>query len=288
MKDKPEVSVIIPTRNAGVHFSRLLEAVFGQVTDKSYEVLALDSGSTDGTLDLLERYPVRLIEIDPSSFDWGRLRERAFEESRGAVFVNISQDAIPAGTDWLDNLIRPLEDERVGASCGGSIPDPERDFPQFQWEKNGYYYFTLEIKKFVSLYGKGLSFGNAAVPRKVWEELHIEPQATGEDFQFQMKLHGAGYRIEFPKDAPALHHHNYTLPAVFKRSRNEGFGLRQMGVKYNEFDLVRDFLGPRKYVQWLREVKRGTLGSPAEWLYPFMRPFAVYWGSRFARRYKWY
>ncbi len=288
MEDNPEISVVIPTRNAGAHLPRLLDAVFGQATDKAFEVIALDSGSTDGTLDSLGNYPVRLIEIEQSSFDWGRLRERVFEESRGEVVVNVSQDAIPAADDWLDNLVRPLEDDQVGASCGSSIPDPDRDFPQFQWEKNGYYYFTREIKKFVRLYGKGLSFGNAAVPRKVWEKLHIEPQATGEDFQFQMKLYAAGYRIVFPSDAPALHHHNYTLPAVFKRSRNEGFALRQMGVKYNELDLVTDLLGPRKYVQWLRELKHGTLESPAEWLYPFMRPFAVYWGSRFARRYEWY
>ena len=284
----PDVSVVLPTRNAGPHFARLLDAVFSQETEKNIEVIAFDSGSTDGTLGLLRERPLRLLEIRTQDFDWGRMRERAFEEAKAPFVVNLSQDAIPADNHWLDNLVRPLEDPQVGVSCGSSIPDPDRDFTQFQWEKNGYYYFTQEIKKFVRKYGKGLSFGNAAVSRKVWEELHIDPQATGEDFQFQIKLHETDYRIEFPEDAPVLHHHNYTLPGVFRRSRNEGFALRQMGVAYNEFDLVRDTLSLRKYIQWLRELKRGSLRSSAEWLYPFMRPLAVYIGSRFARSYRWY
>ncbi len=122
----------------------------------------------------------------------------------------------------------------------------------------------------------------------MWEALGIEPQATGEDFQFQTKLVGAGYRIAFPADAPVLHHHNYTLKGVYRRCRNEGLALRQMGCAYHELDLVFDLLTPKKYVQWLREVKRGSLGNAGEWLYPVLRPIAVYHGSRFARRMVWY
>jgi rhamnosyltransferase len=285
---RPAISIVIPTRNGMPGLRRLLDAVFAQETEKTFEVFAMDSGSDDGSLEVLREYPLRLIEIGQAEFDWGRMRERLFEEARGDVVVNLSQDAIPARPDWLDNLIRPLEDRTVGASSGSSIPDPDREFPQFQWEKNGYYYFTREIKKFTARYGRGMSFGNTAVPKRVWQELHINPQATGEDFGFQMKLHAAGCRIAFPEDAPVLHHHFYTLKGVFRRCRNEGLALREMGVRYNEADLLRDLASPRKYIQWLREVKRGSLRNSAEWLYPVLRPVAVYAGSRFAREMVWY
>ncbi len=288
LTERPSITVAIPCRNGGDILRRALSQVFAQEIDAPYEVLAFDSGSTDGTLALLAEYPVRVVPIDQSTFDWGRLRERMFQESQGAIMVSLSQDAVPAGSDWLARLVAPLDDPDVGVSCGSSIPDPEREFPQFQWEKNGYYYFTREIGKFTARYGKGLSFANTAVRRSVWEGLGIEPQATGEDFGFQMKLHGAGIPIAFPTDAPVFHHHNYSLKGVYRRCRNEGLALREMGCAYHEGDLLVDLASPRKFIQWLREVKRGSLRNSAEWSYPVLRPIAVYMGSRFARKMVWY
>lgn len=288
MTSEPEITIGIPCRDGGVILRRALAQVFAQETTRRVEVIALDSGSTDGTLEALADYDVRIISIEQGAFDWGRVRERLFEEARGGIVVNLSQDAIPAGTDWLERLIAPLYESDAGVSCGSSIPDPERHFPQFQWEKNGYYYFTREIGKFRAKYGKGLSFANTAVRREVWAALRIEPQATGEDFGFQIKLHRAGVEIAFPADAPVLHHHFYTVKGVFRRCRNEGLALREMGCAYTETDLAADLLSPRKYVQWLREVKRGSLRSAAEWIYPALRPVAVYTGSRFARKMVWY
>jgi len=288
MTTPPDITIGIPCRDGGPILQRALDQVFAQQTRRSFEVVAFDSGSTDGTLENLEARRVRVVSIDQAKFDWGRLRERMFDEAAGAIVVNLSQDAVPARADWLERLIAPLENEAVGVSCGSSIPDPDRHFPQFQWEKNGYYYFTREIAKFTERYGKGLSFANTAVRRSVWESLRIEPQATGEDFGFQMKLHAAGVPIAFPDDAPVLHHHNYTLRGVYRRCRNEGLALREMGCGYTEVDLLADLLSHRKYVQWLRELKRGSLRSSAELLYPVLRPAAVYMGSRFARNMIWY
>jgi len=288
MSSEPEITICIPCRNGGEILRRALAGVFAQETSRTFEVIALDSGSTDGTLEALAAHPVRVIAIEQAHFDWGRVRERLFEEARGGIVVNLSQDAIPAEHDWLERLIAPLLEGDAGVSCGSSIPDPERHFPQFQWEKNGYYYFTREIGKFTAKYGRGLSFANTAVRRDVWESLRVDPQATGEDFGFQIKLHRAGVKIAFPSDAPVLHHHYYTLKGVYRRCRNEGLALREMGCAYTEADLAADLVSPRKYMQWLREVKRGSLRSGAEWLYPALRPVAVYMGSRFARKMVWY
>lgn len=288
MSSPPELSIGIPTRNAGPAFRRLLEGVFAQRTDKRVEVFAIDSGSTDSTLEVVKGYDMRVVHYPQQEFNWGSLRDRLFMEAQTPIVVNLSQDAIPANENWLENLVRPLADPRVGVSCGSSIPDPDRNFRQFQWERNGYYYFTREMKRFVALHGRGLSFANTAVPKAVWESLRIDPQATGEDFQFQMKLNAANLRIAFPEDAPVLHHHNYTLRGVWRRCRNEGLALRSMGCPYSEADCLLDLASLPKHLQWLREVKRGSLRSSAEWLYPWLRPLAVYAGSRFAREMIWY
>lgn len=283
-----DVTIVMPTRNAGRILPRILDAIARQETSRAFDVLAVDSGSTDGTLELLRERGVRVLTIPTAQFNWGLTRDFAFQHATARVIVNLSQDAVPMGSAWLENLVRPLDDPEAGASCGSSIPDPERGFPQFPWERNGYFYFTREIAKFVNRYGKGLSFANCAVPRAVWEKLRFDEQPTGEDFQFQKKLHAAGLRIAFPDNAPVLHHHNYTLRGLWRRCRNEGFALHVLDCPYNEADLVRDLVSPAKYVQWLRELKYGRLHSAADVLFPMVRPVAVYMGSRFTRSPIWY
>lgn len=287
-KTNYDVTVAILTRNGGAVLERALRAVGEQQTNRRIELLAVDSGSTDGTLETLKRFGVRVINIPTDDFNWGATRDLAYQHASAPIIVNLSQDAVPNSHSWLERLIAPLEDPGVGASCGTSIPDPDRAHDQFPWEKNGYFYFTREIRKFTAKYGKGLSFANSAVPRAVWERLRLDPQPTGEDFQFQIKLHSANLAIAFPDDAAVLHHHDYALYSLFMRCRHEGFALRLLGCPYNEWDLLCDLAGHRKYIQWLRELKRGSMRSLADVLFPVLRPIAVYAGSRFARRVIWY
>ena len=76
--DIPDVSIGIPARDGGVLLKRLLQKVFAQDTPLKYEVYVLDSGSTDGTLNLLEKFPLRVIPIPRDTFNWGVVRERLF------------------------------------------------------------------------------------------------------------------------------------------------------------------------------------------------------------------
>lgn len=135
----PDITIGIPTRTAAccsaVSWSR-----FSPSRPRAVMRCLLDSGSTYGSLDVIGAHPV--VKIAQEHFDWGRMRERLFEEARGAMVVNLSQDAVPARCDWLSGSSRHCRIPAVGVSCGSSIPDPEWPFAQFQWERNGYYYFT--------------------------------------------------------------------------------------------------------------------------------------------------
>ncbi|MBI5093916.1 MAG: glycosyltransferase family 2 protein [Candidatus Hydrogenedentes bacterium] len=283
--DRPDVTVALLTRNAGTLLERVLHAVREQDTPRRVELLAIDSGSTDGTLALLDQFSARVVTIAGDAFDFGLTRDRAFEEARAPIVVSLSQDAIPAHPRWLEHLVAPLDDPAVAASCGRSIPDPDRGYPQFPWERNGYFYFTHEMKKFAGQYGRGLSNANSAIRRSVWEQVRFGAASIGEDYRFQSKLGADRGGIAFPDDAPVLHHHNYTLTQLYKRCRNEGLGLRELGCEYNEADLLLDLIAPRKYWVWLRELFSGRLTTCAALAFPLVRPAAVYAGSRFGRSY---
>ncbi len=282
------VSITLLTRDAGALLARVLDAISAQATDREVHVVAVDSGSRDATPEVLRARGAEVVSIAPDSFDFGRARDRVFELGRGEFVVTLSQDAVPAHDRWLENLLAPFANPFTAISCGASIPDPAREFDQFPWERNGHFYFTREMAKFRAAHGRGVSFANAAIRRSVWERLRIAPQALGEDFQFQQKVQAAGLAIAFPDRAEALHHHDYDLAGLWGRCRNEGLALRELGVDYTFGDFARDLVGPAKFVQWAREVRRGRLRTPAALAFPLVRPLAVFAGARSTRGYQPY
>lgn len=286
MNDAPMISIGLLTCNGGDLLRRALDAIKSQDYAGEVELVAIDSGSTDSTVDLLREHGALLTEIPNEDFNFGATRDLLYTKTSGAFVVNLSQDAIPAHDQWLTNLVAPmLTDVTCAVSCGASIPDPERGFRQFPWERNGYFYFTREIKQFVKQYGKGISFANSAVRRSVWEEFRFDPIPLGEDFQFQIKLETAGgYTRAYPEHAEVLHHHYYTLRTLYNRAYNEGRALHQLGCPYSFGDMLRDIAHPASDIQWLRELVRGDLRTSADLLFPVARPWAVWRGSRSGRK----
>jgi rhamnosyltransferase len=280
-----DISVTLLTRNAGPLLARVLDNIRAQETPRSLEIVAVDSGSTDGTLDLLHQYCASVMEISPDEFDFSKTRDQVFEMTRGDTIIALSQDAVPAHALWLESLVAPLVDDTVAASCGRSVPDPERPFAQFVWERNGLFYFTREMRRFSARHGRGLSNANAAYRKSVWRKLKFGVQPIGEDFRYQTKLAAEGLRVAFPDGAEVLHHHAYTLGALYKRCRNEGLGLRALACGHTEVDLLRDLCRFDVHRAWLRELVRGNLRQPADFLFPIVRPCAVYTGSRFGKRF---
>lgn len=281
-----DVSVALLTHNAGPLLERVLRAVRDQNTRRLVELVAVDTNSNDDTVERLEAYGGRVARIAPEQFNFGSTRDQVFEMARGRVVVSLSQDAVPAHGDWLENLVRPLNDDVVAASCGRSIPDPQREFAQFAWERNGHFYFTREMRRFFTRYGRGLSNANAAIRRSVWERLRFGAQPIGEDFLFQTKLHAEELAVAFPDGAEVLHHHQYTVRTAYNRCRNEGLGLRLLDCRYGLHDAIRDAASLRVWGVWAREAAQGRLTNAAEWLFPLLRPCAVYAGSRFGRDYR--
>jgi glycosyltransferase involved in cell wall biosynthesis len=109
MTQAPEISVIIPTRNGERTLPEVLDAVYGQRCDERFEVLVIDSASTDATCDILSRYPARVHRIAKEDFSHSGTRNlgaRMSAATRSVVFLN--QDAVPTDDRWLANLCAGL------------------------------------------------------------------------------------------------------------------------------------------------------------------------------------
>jgi len=282
--DNPRASVTVLTRNPGQGFHATLEAIFKQQYSAAFEVVIVDSGSTDGTLDLARRYPVRIHSIPPDEFNFGRTRDYAFSLATGDFIVAISQDVVPVGTSWLENLIQPFVDQDIALVQGGETLPDDRDL--FYWDKVGFFYFTRECHRWRADHGGvGVSFVNCAIRRTAWEENRLSDIEMMEDKVFQAMLDARGRRICRQPHAMVFHAHTYSLVGLAKRCENEGLGWKIVGQHYSAFDMVRDIFKPRMWGLAISGLVRRQITTTAELMFPLVRPLFVFFGNHFLRRY---
>jgi rhamnosyltransferase len=115
-------SIVIRAKNEAGAIGETLERVFAQVGTPDLEVIVVDSGSSDGTLDIARQFPVRLIEIPPRSFTYGRALNLGIAAARGEFVVALSAHSTPVDDRWLASLLDPFRDPTIGAVYGRHRP----------------------------------------------------------------------------------------------------------------------------------------------------------------------
>ena len=242
----PLVSIVLPTKNGGALLAEVLDAIAAQETDFTFEITAVDSGSTDGTVELLRERVDRLIEIAPEEFDHGLTRNLGIEASRGDFAVLMVQDAMPASSAWLRELVKPLRGDptlsatwarqrfRPGASrLSRQALDrwiASQDAPRRSALLDPQDFEAMEpMERFLLC-----AFDNvcSCVRRRVWEAHPFPATSIAEDLAWSKEVLLAGGEIAFVPAAVVLHSHERGAGYEYDRTRRvharlgELFGLR--------------------------------------------------------------
>ena len=236
--EKPKVSVVIPTLDAGPIFEHVLEAVTNQETLWPYEILVIDSGSTDTTLETIAKYPdVKLHQIDKSEFNHGSTRNLGAELTRGDYIAFLTHDAMPANPRWLHNLVMSLEKHpKAAGAFGKHLPYPEasqytkRDltahFDNFANEpllvgkatnKKRYEKKDISWRQFLHFY----SDNNSIMRRSVWKKIPYRPVKFGEDQLWADDIIKAGYGKVYAVRAAVYHSHDFNAEESHLRNKTE-------------------------------------------------------------------
>jgi len=222
------ISIVIPVKNGGADLARCLDGIGAQVVDEEVEIVVIDSGSTDGSVEEARERGAIVREIPAREFSHGASRNLGASLASGELLVFISQDAYPVNERWLERLTRPLRGEPlVGGVYGRQLPHPgarppERYFLDFLYggqprrqQAAGTHQLTMETTLFSNV--------NAAMPRSLWERFpFVEDIIMSEDQDWSRRVLLAGFTVVYEPAAAVRHSHNYTLGGAFRRFFDSG------------------------------------------------------------------
>lgn len=226
-----EISVIIPTLNAGHEIDGLLIALEHQ-SIQPVEILIVDSASEDKTIELVRQHKiVRLLEIDRRDFNHGTTRDMALRESRGDFVCFLTQDAVPVSDDYLKRLVAPMvDDSDIALVSGRQLP--KADARRFEQLVRGFNYPdwpSVRSKCDLEKLGIKTFFASdtcSAYRRTAYLECGGFDQVnTNEDMLMAAKFIASGMKVAYEPRAEVYHSHNLTPSQQFARNRAVGFFL---------------------------------------------------------------
>lgn len=117
------ISIVIRAKNESEYIAEALSAIFAQDDQEEFEVIVVDSGSTDGTTEVVRKFPIQLREIPPNRFSFGYALNLGAQLAHGRTIVYLSAHCTPTTHTWLKNLVEPLRsNRRLVATYGRQQP----------------------------------------------------------------------------------------------------------------------------------------------------------------------
>ena len=245
MANQIKATVFIPVYNGeNDHLEETLTALYNQKTDFEWNVLIIDSGSSDNSVKIIRKFHhkynnLTLKEIDKSEYSHGGTRQLAAEISDGEYMVYLSQDAVPYNQNWLTEMLKPFEiSEKIVAVLARQKP---RDycFPAMKYDINAVFneqgiedavtVWTRTISEQIGTYTKESFYSDvcSAAPRLfLVNEIGYKPVKYSEDYEYGKDIIDAGYYKAYNGRAIVEHSNDVFLKDYKKRIFDETYNVR--------------------------------------------------------------
>jgi rhamnosyltransferase len=240
------ITVFIPTYNGEKYLAECIEAIIHQKLPEDYklELLITDSGSRDGTLDILRTYAnaghLVFDEIPNSEFSHGGTRARAAERAKGDYILFLSQDATPSHYRWIINMVEPFFiSEKVGCVFGRQVPRPH-SVPTIKREVAGVFgglgapdalilhrEKSLVDGEAVNPLNSFFSDVNSAIRKGLVSIVPFRHVSYAEDQALAQDMQNAGYIKAYAPQGSVWHSNEYTAKEYYHRKFDEYIGLQE-------------------------------------------------------------
>ncbi len=233
-----EASIVIRCCNEEHNIDRLLSGILQQ-SIKDIEIILVDSGSTDATLSIVARYPVKILNIRPEEFSFGRSLNLGCQEVKGEFIVIASAHVYPVYQDWLEQLLAPFSDPQVALVYGKQRGNKATKYSEHQVFAK---WFPEESN--LEQEHPFCNNANASIRRSLWEQLPYDETLTGlEDLDWVKRVLALGYKIAYAADAEIVHVHDETSRSIYNRYSREAIALKRIypQERFRLWDFLRLF-----------------------------------------------
>lgn len=241
----PMVSIIMRSYNEAWGLKGTLPALAAQ-DFKSWELIVIDSGSTDGSTELIRAAkPAHFVQITPKEYNPSRVINQGMRLAKSEFGIFLNADATPQNAGWLRPLVNALQDPKTAACFGRQIPRPDCQ-AVFANDYDRCFGPNRESAKwdhFFSMVSSGLR-------KDVWSRRGFrEDLQYAEDDEYTRWCKTQGFDIAYVADSIAMHSHNYTPKQSYQRSYGDA---RAIGKVWK---------GPPSNFNWPKTVLLGWLSD---------------------------
>lgn len=241
----PRATIVIRAYNESQHIERLLTGIrqqsFGGAPVEDIEVILVDSGSQDGTVEIARQFqapfPIHIVHIQPEEFTFGRSLNRGIQGAQSPLIVIASAHIYPVYPDWLERLVAPFTDEQVVLSYGKQRGHHHSHFSEQQIFAT-WYPEQSQARQTHPFCNNA----NAAIRRSAWEEHPYDESLSGlEDLAWANWAFQKGYVISYVAEAEIVHVHQESPRSVFNRYRREAIAFKRIfpHQRFGRLDLIR-------------------------------------------------
>lgn len=292
-----KASVIIPCYNGGTLLHQCIDACLAQEAGFDYEIVVVDSSSTDGSREyLLEKSKanprLHVHVIDKADFGHGKTRNLGASLSTGELICFITQDAIPADRHWLSHMVTAMDQHPDAAGAFGrhrahanhsTYTDHQLDlhFTGFGTGTVVYKAESLQRYETDTGYRQRLHFysdNNSCMRRSIWLKFPYDDVPYGEDQLWADKIIRQGYAKLYVDDSVVLHSHDFNIKESYKRGKEESlFFARHFG--YILKDSLWSVLKTTLYLTGKEYDFHTSRSDRSRALMKFPRMFATYFAT---------
>ena len=219
----PSISVVIRCYNEEQHIGRLLTGIKRQ-SQAVDQVVVVDSGSTDATLEIAARFDAEIHSVTPQEFSFGRSLNIGMRAARGDIVVIASAHVYPLFDSWLSELTAPFAAPEVALTYGRQEGDERTHFSEAQIMAR--WFPAQSDPRQAHPFANN---ANAAVRHAVWEAQPYDEELTGlEDVDWARRALERGLAISYVATAPVVHVHEETWAQIRHRHQREAVAHRRI------------------------------------------------------------
>jgi len=231
-----ETSIVIRTLNEAKYLENLMRGIHNQ-NYRDWEIVLVDSGSTDGTLEIAERYDARIFHMPKDEFTFGRSLNIGCRKAKGQYLVFVSGHVWPMTNNWLGNLIKPFVDPSVAMVYGRQRGNETNSISESRDLQS-----QFGVVSHISVDEPNGHNGNAAIRTALWKDQPFDESLPGlEDVDWARKIERKSHHVYYTAEAAVYHVHQETLKQVYVRFHREAIATKRMFPhnRFSRFDVVK-------------------------------------------------